>query len=177
MTEELKACPWCGDQPIRNGRLGAGGVLCADPTHRAQTYGADQASADAAWNSRPTPADPGEVREKVARIIDPVVFKSWQSMIEHCEAVGDGDEAGLRYANATYLKTMEEARAKADAILQVTNCLETGNGSKSFREGVEAAAKVAESLSLPQIANLGERLPSPGATIATAIRALASGEG
>jgi len=57
----LLPCPLCGAQPRRNGRMGAGGVLCAGDNktvgmiHRFQTYGADQAEADTAWNTRSTP--------------------------------------------------------------------------------------------------------------------------
>lgn len=102
--------------------------------NREQFY-AQQLREYAAYKSTP-PADAEEVREAVARIVDPIVFRSWVSMIEHCEAIGDGDEDGLRYANATYLKTMEEARAKADQILSLLAA------PPSFRDGVEVAAKV-----------------------------------
>lgn len=53
---ELLPCPICHEQPVRNGRGGKGGVLCnGEPAHRVQSYGADQAEADAAWNTRMTP--------------------------------------------------------------------------------------------------------------------------
>lgn len=63
---ELLPCPLCKRQPKRNGRIGLGGVVCTGDNatvgmiHRFQTYGADQAEADGAWNlaalSRPSPA-------------------------------------------------------------------------------------------------------------------------
>lgn len=59
MTTELKPCPICGGTPLRNGRPGAGGVICVrkNPSHRLQTYGATQAAAITAWNTRtPTKA-------------------------------------------------------------------------------------------------------------------------
>lgn len=59
---ELKPCPICGSAPVRNGRGKTGGVVCAStglldprPSHRVQTYGAGQAEADTAWNTRSTP--------------------------------------------------------------------------------------------------------------------------
>lgn len=72
----LLPCPICGAQPKRNGRGRVGGVLCAGPgsgvgkLHRVQTYGADQAEADAAWNARaarPAPAE--DAVERVGRAL------------------------------------------------------------------------------------------------------------
>lgn len=56
---ELLGCPVCAKQPERNGRLGAGGVLCSSMfpvSHRLQVYGKNQAAAETAWNNLiPTP--------------------------------------------------------------------------------------------------------------------------
>lgn len=62
MTVELKPCPLCGEQPRRNGRLGAGGVLCLGPSrdHRVQVYGSNQYAADLAWNMRSAPVGSSE---------------------------------------------------------------------------------------------------------------------
>lgn len=54
---ELLPCPICGDLPLRNGRGKVGGVLCTGIStprlaHRVQSYGASQAEADEAWNTR-----------------------------------------------------------------------------------------------------------------------------
>ena len=65
MSAELKPCPLCKRPPHRNGRGNAGGVLCVGHTeadggnHRFQTYGANQAEADEAWNRASTAATPG----------------------------------------------------------------------------------------------------------------------
>lgn len=55
---ELLPCPLCSRKPKRNGRGGVGGVICSDPHHLFQTYGADQDEADQAWNfaAEATPA-------------------------------------------------------------------------------------------------------------------------
>lgn len=63
--------------------------------------------------------DAGEMREKVAAIIDSISFASWESLRRYCLDVGDDEEAAERCANATYLPDMEKARAKADAIISL----------------------------------------------------------
>ncbi len=71
--EVLKPCPLCGSEPRRNGRGRVGGVLCTGPAndHRVQAYGATQAAADTAWNTR-TPSDAARtaVVEECARVAD-----------------------------------------------------------------------------------------------------------
>ena len=79
MSEELKPCPICGDTPLRNGRGHVGGVLCSgigappNMAHLVQTYGADQAEADAAWNTRALTLD----REAIALAQEYAAKRDW----------------------------------------------------------------------------------------------------
>lgn len=58
-----------------------------------------------------------EIVERVARIINPIVFKSWQGMIDHCLASGDSEESARRYADNTYGDQCEKARSDATAAI------------------------------------------------------------
>lgn len=77
-AQALKPCPLCGREPRRNGRGGTGGVLCVGDNatvgmiHRFQTYGADQAEADAAWNRAAPPTDLEAVRESAAEVAEEI---------------------------------------------------------------------------------------------------------
>jgi len=92
----LLPCPLCGAQPRRNGRMGAGGVLCAGDNktvgmiHRFQTYGADQAEADTAWNTRSAPtykAGRRDMREAapsedwLAEVLDDSLDMDWTGRV------------------------------------------------------------------------------------------------
>lgn len=73
---DLLPCPICGDQPLRNGRGKVGGVLCTGIStprlaHRVQTYGATQAEADEAWNTRRARLSPAPGEESRSTCIAP----------------------------------------------------------------------------------------------------------
>jgi len=64
----------------------------------------------------PTTPDPAQ-REAVARIVDPLPFKSWQALYDYCLSEGDAKDSAKDAADGFHLASMEEARSKADAIL------------------------------------------------------------
>jgi hypothetical protein len=57
------------------------------------------------------------LREGVARIVDPIAFKSRESMAAYCRRAGDDEAAAKRYADETHGAQCDAALAKADAIL------------------------------------------------------------
>jgi hypothetical protein len=56
-------------------------------------------------------------REAVAKIIDPIAFRSWQQLYDFCLSQDDGEENARRYADDTHGPSMIRALAKADRIL------------------------------------------------------------
>lgn len=71
-----------------------------------------------ATDTTPSRDEEGSVdREAVARTIDPIAFKSHEEMIAYCLRQGDSEEMAKRYADGAYGRTVDEAYAKADAIL------------------------------------------------------------
>jgi len=58
-SDSLLPCPICGKPGQRNGRGKAGGVVCAQRTHRLQAYGSSQVEAEEVWNTRAALAAPG----------------------------------------------------------------------------------------------------------------------
>lgn len=66
----------------------------------------------------PQPTEGGQIeRDRLARIINPHVFASWQSMYDHCLETGDSDEIARVYADNTYKPECDKALAIADKIL------------------------------------------------------------
>jgi hypothetical protein len=61
----------------------------------------------------------GVDREAVARIIDPIAFKSWQGLYAFC-LPQDGEEDARRYADQTHKAQCDKALAKADAIIALS---------------------------------------------------------
>lgn len=71
-----------------------------------------------AFRDAPKPApEHHELREKVARIIDPHGFRQWQSMYDYGLRVGDSEGQARGTADWAHAKQKEDALAKADAIL------------------------------------------------------------
>ena len=69
--------------------------------------------------SSPSP-EMGEIsREEIARIIDPIAFKQWQSLHDHCVAVGDDAEEARETADWAHKATCDVALEKADQILKL----------------------------------------------------------
>ena len=58
-----------------------------------------------------------EVREKVARIIDPHAFKSWQATYDYGLRIGDSEATAMETAEWAHGKQRSEAFAKAAAVL------------------------------------------------------------
>ena len=114
-AEEVLPCPFCGAAASVKTRLGAF-VSCDVCGSHGESFcmideGFDAASnqAIAAWNRR-TPIKPsgdtGELRKRVAKIVDPAGFDDrW-------------DVPGLRH-EASLDERVDEALAKADAILDL----------------------------------------------------------
>lgn len=78
---------------MRNGRGGAGGVVCASsgvfdnrPLHRVQTYGATQAEADAAWNERRGVLVPTMTRALPDGTMDDSTFEQIETALDHADA-------------------------------------------------------------------------------------------
>ncbi len=58
-------------------------------------------------------------REAVARIIDPLVFRIWQSMYDYSLRCGDGEIEARATADWAHGKQRDEALAKADQIISL----------------------------------------------------------
>lgn len=145
---ELAPCPLCKRHPRRNGRAGAGGVICTGDAcevgkvHRFQTYGADQAEADAAWNALAAQQS-GELREAARRICA-------QARPEYADGFlrGDYDESStemravlLALASTPSSSPSEMGREallrEAQKRLQLTEgCLDCNADDERFWRGV-----------------------------------------
>lgn len=68
-------------------------------------------------STTPPPPVRGEDREMVARIINPVAFKSWAGLYDYGVRKGDPEEEARSTADWAYKADCEAALAKADAIL------------------------------------------------------------
>ncbi len=77
----------------------------------------DEAEAIAAWNTRPA-TDAGEVREKVARIIDPVAWTAHAKQVRYVEEITDPEARRWRQDIADSL--VKSSLAKATAILAIS---------------------------------------------------------
>jgi hypothetical protein len=71
-------------------------------------------------------------REAIARIIDPIAFKAWQSAYDYCIAQGDPEDAAVAQADWSQKRAKEEALAKADDIL----ALASPTGVQAFYDAV-----------------------------------------
>lgn len=135
-------------------------------------------------NDSPTPADAGEVREKVARIIDPSLWETRDfdaTRRDYYELEVKAAWKGLPFEQWV-VRGLGSSLAKADAILSL---LPSPPVTDRYREGIEDAAKIVETIP-DKILHMWERpggppgngyAPTTRADIAAAIRALASGEG
>lgn len=175
----MMPCPCCGRGDVF-GEIEDPAPLLSLPGEgwRPLSHGDLEADAADYQRSRPTPADAGEV--PTARDL----FEIMRPCFHYAKRGTPDGGAFERSETGRLLMNGCEKLAARVSPLQVTNCLETGNGSKSFREGVEAAAKVADELSnVPAVGStpadkFHNRIERTMArTIAAAIRALSSGEG
>lgn len=65
------------------------------------------------------PPAPAVGAEDVARLIDPMAFKSWHGLYDYCIRDGDDDAFARRCADSTHKADCDAALAKADAILSL----------------------------------------------------------
>lgn len=134
MSEELKPCPFCGSSRARLIFVEGGGGLPAEAWVKCDSFTCDatgnrfqtariyetegiKADAISAWNTRTPPGNAEDLREAVARIVDPIAFKSWQSLYEYCQNTGDTEEWSRHAADGFHKKSCDHALAKADAII------------------------------------------------------------
>lgn len=61
---------------------------------------------------------PSSMVEIVARAVDPYAFEAWRRMYDHCIASGDNEQTALKYADMSYLPTIERAKAAARAAIE-----------------------------------------------------------
>lgn len=72
-------------------------------------------------------------RDRIARLIDPIAFKSWDGMHAHCIAAGDDEEEAKATADWAYKPAIDAAYAKADAILALAlPAVAVGDGWRSI---------------------------------------------
>lgn len=72
----------------------------------------------------------GELREAVARIVEPTAFKSWQATYDYGLKIGDSEAEARETAEWAHGKFRAEALAKADAILSLLQARQA-NGAGS----------------------------------------------
>ena len=65
------------------------------------------------------PPAPAVGAEDVARLIDPMAFKSWHGLYDYCIRDGADDAFARRCADSTHKANCDAALAKADAILSL----------------------------------------------------------
>ena len=65
------------------------------------------------------PPAPAVGAEDVARLIDPMAFKSWHGLYDYCIRDGADDAFARRCADSTHKADCDAALAKADAILSL----------------------------------------------------------
>jgi len=186
MGGEMKACPWCGKPPkvCPDTSHGAATVFCPDendcpvqPVAGADLKaGETVADAVARWNDR-SPADAGEVREKVIELIR-YQLASFDYPVSQFEQ--DFADAIFSLLASPPVTDREEGRDDARSIRSF---------ARTYYEAVERSAKVADEAAAAAKKEIArcrtEFTPGDFAAcqmelaeeIATAIRALASGEG
>lgn len=123
---ELKPCPFCGGQAIKDtsGEFRHHGINY--PVHRIRCDKSDclamprvknpiEGACIDAWNTRATASFEGDAVERVARIIDPRAFENWQGLYDYCK--DNDEEFRRRCADYFHKADCDEARTKARAIL------------------------------------------------------------
>lgn len=73
------------------------------------------------------------VIERVARAIDPDSFRRWQEMYDYCVRQDDDEETAKFYADQTYGKNIEQARAAATAALSASPLEQMAEALKAAR--------------------------------------------
>lgn len=124
----LLPCPFCGG-PIDRGTATAADLIWY--SIECQSCGAkieegDESQLETAWNRRitPKPDDIAEgLRERIARIVDPMAFKNLGALYEYCIACGDSEADARKVAEDTHKPECDKAMAKADCILAAVNAL------------------------------------------------------
>lgn len=115
----------------------------------------EQAARDIVGWLHPSP-EMGEISaEQIAKIVDPIAFKQWQSLHDHCVAAGDDAEEARKTADWAHKATCDVALEKADQILKLKE-----NG-----------------LSREELGGLARSLPSGDAQERSPVPPLSDGEG
>ncbi|WP_409233837.1 Lar family restriction alleviation protein [Novosphingobium sp. MMS21-SN21R] len=93
---ELKACPICRDDPLIRNRGGAWGVNCAgsDPSHLIWVYGATEAEAITAWNTRTVDTELLEALKALVEIVDDQLCGDFPEPLQAARSAITKAEAG-----------------------------------------------------------------------------------
>lgn len=97
----------------------------------------DEAAALLEALTKATPPVDADLREAVARLIDPIAFAAHQSLYDYCLAQGDIPCDAQKVADDTHKPDCDKAFAKADAILALQQSQSTPGAGDSLERQAE----------------------------------------
>lgn len=77
--------------------------------------------------------------ERVARAVDPMAFRAWQGMYDHCIRQGDDEATARKYADMSERPRIDAAKAAARAAIAALRepsdaMIEAGNQSRPYKD-------------------------------------------